>query len=238
MAISTARDVIKQAMKKIGVLAPGEEPTAAEAADSLETLNSLLSSWSGNSLVTPATVQENFALIASQNSYTIGAGLNFDTAKPLRILNGFIRDGAGLDYPVTILPRNSYNDLAAKMSEGRPTNLFYDPGVAQQANQTGIVYLFLTPDVAYTLFIISEKAFTEFSNLTTAFTFPDIYKRAIIYNLAIELAAEYERAVSPDVRAVAGEAKQVVENLNVVNKRQLMTVSLPGNATHLDFKAG
>jgi|LGOV01.1.fsa_nt_gb hypothetical protein len=238
MAIATARDVIKQAMKKIGILAAGEEPAAAEAVDALETLNSLLSSWSGDSLITPATIQEGFALITSQNSYTIGSELNFDTVKPLRIISAFIRSSSGIDYPVTILPRNRYNALADKTTEGRPTNLFYDPGVAQQATQTGTVYLYLTPDSAYTLYLISEKAFTEFAGLTTAFTFPDTYKRAMIFNLAVELAPEYERNINPDIRAIAAESKQIIENMNVANKRQLMSVSLPGSATNFDFKAG
>ncbi len=238
MAIATARDVIKKAMKKIGVLAPGEDPTAAEAVDALDSLNSLLSSWSGDSLITPATVQESFALIASQNSYTIGSGLNFDTSKPLRVVGAFIRDSSNIDYPVTLLTRNRYNALSDKTTEGRPTNLFYDPGIAQQATQTGTIYLYLTPDAVYTLYLVSEKAFTEFSNLTTAFTFPDTYKRAMIYNLAVELAPEYERAVSPDVREIADKSKQIIENINVVNKQRLMSTDLPGSAVNVDFHAG
>ncbi|MBU6232388.1 hypothetical protein KGP36_07175 [Patescibacteria group bacterium] len=43
--MTTALDVIRAAMRKIGLLASGQEPSANEAKDALECLNDMLASW-------------------------------------------------------------------------------------------------------------------------------------------------------------------------------------------------
>jgi hypothetical protein len=50
--MATARDVIISAMKKAGVLASEQDPTAAEAADGLESLNDMAASWDARNVHT------------------------------------------------------------------------------------------------------------------------------------------------------------------------------------------
>ena len=48
--MTTASDIIKKAMQKVGVLTKSESPSSDESADGLDSLNDLLSSWSNESM--------------------------------------------------------------------------------------------------------------------------------------------------------------------------------------------
>lgn len=229
MAISTAGDLIARALKKIGVIAEGEEVSASQASDGLDSLNSLLSSWGAETLATTAVTEDSHALVAGTNSYTIGNGSTIDTAKPLQVVDAYLRDAGGLDYDISTVDRNVYENYSNKSTTGRPTSIYYDPGVTQQATQTGTIYVYPTPDSAttYTLYISSEKNLVEFASLVSAYTFPAFYKRALIYNLAIDLATDYGRPIPPEVVAIADDSKRVVSNVNARNKHEVAGMPLP-----------
>lgn len=231
MSTSTAADIIKKALQKIGVLAEGETPTANQTSDGLDSLNDMLDSWSGRSLLTTALVNENFPLVANTSFYTIGANKTFNTLKPINIVNAYTRDSSNNDLPVSIIPRNIYNSFTDKSSgsTGRPDSLFYDPGITQQANQGGTVYLHPSPNSNYTLFIDSEQVFSQFANSTANITFPPAYKRALIYNLAIELTSDYGSTISPEVDKIAFDSIKIIENMNSRNRKQTIVVNLPGS---------
>ena len=236
ISISTAQDYITKAFVKIGVGAMGEPLTAQMLSDALDSLNAMLDSWSGRSLLTSAQIRESFPLVAFQTTYTIGIGGTFNTTKPFEIASAFIRDLNGLDYPVDPVSRGLYDGYGDKAltpitsAAARPRVLFYDPGMTQQANQLGTIYMYPVPDATspYTLFLESEKPWTEFASLSTAVTFPPAYNRAIIYNLALELLTEYPHEVSPTLAYIAKEAMRIVEQVNSKNKKGVMGMSLPG----------
>jgi hypothetical protein len=227
----TATDIITQALRKLGVF----EPSAADLSRGLDALNVMLKSWSGRSLLTTAEVQESFVLTGGKASYTLGAAAgtpDFTTVKPISISSGFIRDQNNTDYPISIISREEYNSFVSKSDTGLPENVFYDPGIAQQANQLGTFYLYLTPDSTntYTLYLAAEKPFTIFASLTDTYTFPDIYERAMIYNVAIELAPEYGKQLHPEVIASADESLDIIEAINSSNKRTIVDLGLPGTS--------
>src|SRR5271157_1968059 len=170
----TARDIITQALRKLGIGTPGEVLSADEMNSGLDALNVMLKSWSGRSLLTTAQLQESFALIGGLPTYTIGPSVvspNFITVKPITVCSGFIRDQSNTDYPVGLISREEYNAFVNKSDTGLPSVIFYDPGIAQQANQLGTVNLYLTPDSTniYTLFLVSEKPFTTFASLNSIY---------------------------------------------------------------------
>lgn len=71
MAI-TAQNLIYKSLRLLGVLASGEAPTAAEAQDSLYSLNSLIDSFSSNPQFYFYTSDELFTLASGQSAYAIG----------------------------------------------------------------------------------------------------------------------------------------------------------------------
>src|SRR5271154_5020111 len=88
----TALDLIKSAMRVLNVLASGEEPSGAEAADGLGILNQMLDSWQIERLMI-FTIQRvvndingnPFNLVSGQQVYKVGLGGDFNIPRPPRI---------------------------------------------------------------------------------------------------------------------------------------------------------
>jgi hypothetical protein len=206
--MSTALDIITDALNDLGAVDPSESLTADEAAHGLRRLNAMLGSWSNENLACYTTLQENFALSSGVASYTIGSGATFNTTRPLNILGGFIRNSS-IDYPLQIISREEYDRITSKTTQGLPEYLFYSPSVAN-----GVIYLHAIPDAAYVLYIDSTKQLQNFALLTTAVVLPEGYTRALIANLALELAPAYNRKVPEAVLAIARESKAAIKRLN------------------------
>lgn len=184
---TTTRDVIQDALEMIGVYAPGEIMTDADAERGLTCLNDMLDSWSNQSLACYANLEQSATLIVGQQSYTIGAGGNFNMVRPLAITVGpgaaRIRDSNGNDYDVEVVTQDRWNIIGAKYTTSNiPTTLFYDPQYP-----LGIINLFPIPNISYTLFWDSRLQLGDLAALTTNVILPPGYSRALKSNLAVEL---------------------------------------------------
>ncbi len=235
--MATAQEVIVQALKKLGVVSFAESPPADQLTDGLDTLNNMLDSWGGDSLLNLSGIIDTITLVSGTNSYTIGSSQTVDTVKPLSITSAYISDGNN-DYPVAIITKETFDGKIDKTSSGRPTGLYYAPGNSQQTTQTGTIYLYYTPDAAYTLTITSEKNFTEFSALTSNIDLMPGYKKALIYNLAIDLADEYGMAPSNNILRQAEDSLDLIRAINVRNKKEIVSLNLPGSLSQSNITAG
>ncbi len=204
--MTTALDIITSAMRKIGVLTKTETPAADESADALQTLNDLLGSWSNDSLPIYARTLENFTLSANTSAYTIGNSATFDTASPVAIISAYIRDG-GYDYGVDIISDQDYAALENKTQTGRPFVLSYNNDYP-----AGTLKFYYTPNQAYNFYILSEKQLTSITALDSVLSLPAGWNRALIYNLAIDLAPEYGQAVTPEIAGIAGQSLSAIKN--------------------------
>ena len=211
--MATALDIITRAMKKSGVLTKSEAPDSDEAQDALVSLNNLLSSWSNESISVYARTTESFTLVAGTNTYTMGVGQTFNTARPVYISDAYIRSGT-LDYPVEIVTEETYALITDKSARGRPTILNLVHG-----NPASTIKLWNTPDQAYSLFIISEKELGQLT-LSGVVDFPPGWERALIYSLAVELASEYGQQPDQLVYNIAVESKRMI-NASVMRNRKL-----------------
>lgn len=243
MSITTAQDIIVEALLDLGIVAEGETPTSAQMNSGFNKLNIMLDSWAARNLLTTAETEESFSLVGGIGTYTIGpsvAAPNFITGKPLQILSAYIHDGYGNDTPVNIITREEYNLFELKTNQGTPRNLFYDPGATQQASQIGTIKLYLVPDstIAYALVIVTEKSFTEFASLTSLITFPPAYKKAFITNLEIEMAPQYGKSISPETAKAASDSLEIIETINSANKTMVMDTGLPSRTRVADILTG
>lgn len=225
----TAQDIINAALRSIGALSQTESLAANNSNNALQALNFMIDTWSAQKLMGTATVRENFPLTANKSTYTIGMNGDFNTATPFAITYAFYRDSANVDTPLEIISREEFQSFGDKaIVSAPPLSLFFDPGVTQQANQVGTINLYYTPDASssYTLYIDSQKPFTEFANLSTAVTFPPSYYKALKYGLAIELAPEYGKALTNDIKELFTEAIETLESVN--SKRVISVLDIPG----------
>ncbi|MCP4988360.1 MAG: hypothetical protein GY928_20610 [Colwellia sp.] len=240
MATTTARDIIRLAMLEIGILAAGETPSAEDSNDAFDKLNLVIDSWAGNNLMQSAAIEETANISAGTNNYAIGSNQTIDTSKPFDIISAFLRDSNSYDYGLKIIDKKEYDSKSDKTLQNKPDSLYYNPGASQQANQTGTLYFYPTPKSAYTLHLTSMKPFTAFSDLNSNVTFPAGYKKALIEDLAINLAPMYKIPVSRELYVNAEKSLAVVQNINARNTTKSIRLDLPGSNRNYynDFHEG
>jgi hypothetical protein len=200
MAVN-AQDIIYKSMRLLGLLASGEAPTAAEAQDSLYSLNSVIDSYSANPQYYFCTLAEQFTLVNSQNTYTIGndpdtsPAANFVTNRPIRIVGAFVRIN-NVDTPLGLITEQYWTNITNKSVLGTPTKLLYRPNTPY-----GQILLYPTPNTNISIFLKSEKMIARYAALTATQYLPPGYQRLLELSLAMELAPEYGTRVAPEVVA-------------------------------------
>lgn len=201
--MTTALGIITKAMQKAGILTKSESPAADEASDALDALNDLLASWSNDSLMIYARVFESFSLSSGVASYTIGTGQTFNTIRPIFIAEAHVRQNV-IDYPVTVIPDEVYQGIQDKTTQGTPQFLNYTNGFP-----TATINLWPVPTAGFTLFLTSEKELSQLT-LNQTISLPPGSRRALIYNLSVEIAPEYGQPIDPAIQKIANDAKAAI----------------------------
>lgn len=218
--MTTARDLIESALRKIHVLGTGASLDDTEAQDALSTLNAMMATWSAEGDMIYAETIETFNLSGAA-SYTIGSGATFNTDRPLYISAAYTSSG-DTDYPLVQIDNQEYAAITQKDIANIPSVYYYDAGFPN-----GTLYLYPVPTSVSTITLHSFKPLTSFTSLTTSFSMPPEYESALVYNLALWLAPEYEREASMGVKHIAHESKGAVEAQNKRNENFLSDVDVP-----------
>lgn len=238
MSDMTAGEIITAAYRKNGIRSVSTQQTT----DGLQDLQNMLDSWSADGLVVPYFVTENFTLTSGQAVYTIGVAgdspdLTTATGRPLRITNAFIRI-SNIDHNVSVdMTKSEYAQITAKNLEQRPTALYYDP---QYPN--GTIKFNFEADSAYDFHIVSEKPLTNPTATSTTFSIPLYINRALIYNLAIELAPDADNQLPTEVFMIAGRSLDILERMHsvdkLIDKVSLDNTIVINNRSHMNFDSG
>lgn len=218
------QSIIDSGFRKNGI----NIPTDTQRANGLELLNSMISSWSVEGLTIPYTMTQPLTLVVGQGSYTIGSGGEFNTPRPIRIINAYIRDSGGIDSPVDVtMTKDEYDAISQKSQSGRPSKLYYDPQFP-----LGKIYFNCSPSNIETLYLISEKPLTKFPSLLTEIELPLEYEEALVYNLAIRISTEEDSVITPATEGIANFSKNTIENKTAVD-RLIKTAKLDPFLTRL-----
>lgn len=215
----TARVLIEQSLRTLGVLMTGEAPTADEAEDARIALNQMLDSWSTERLTVFEVFTQDFNFVAGQAAYTVGTGGDFNVARPPRIERVSVIDAR--QSPATEESVEIIRDLARWQRIYTKGTQDDDPYFARwdgaAAGGLGTLTFFPVPSTAgpsVKARLYMWRAFAAVTSLDTDFELPQGYERAIRYGLAVELAAEYGKMPPPTVAANAGQAKYNVRRMN------------------------
>ena len=222
--MATARDIIKAALRQIHVLGVGSSLTDEEAQDALDTLNSMLSVWSVDGNMVYTETIETFNLTGGDGEYTIGSGGDFNTTRPISIDAAYVTQGS-TDYSLMAYDKQQYADIPQKDLGGISRIFYYDAGYP-----LGTIRLFSIPEGVTTITLYTTKPLTQFTDLDTSFAMPEEYKAALIYNLAVWIAPEYERDASPTTQKKANYTKRAVEIQNARNDKHVATVNVPSRS--------
>jgi hypothetical protein len=211
--MTTAVDLITLALKDIGALGIGQAISAEDTADALATLNMMLGQWQGERLSVYHLVDTAIPSTGAQ-SYTVGAGGNFNIQRPIAINAAYARLNAGsatpIDYPVAIIDsREDYSRIALKALQSFPSYVYYDP-----AFPLGNLIFYPVPNNTFELHIVTMEALPQFAAPATVVSLPPEYMAAIRYNLALYLAPSYQIEPQRALVQLAMNAKRVVKRMN------------------------
>ncbi len=198
--MTTVLDIITSAMRLNQAVRKTESITADEGEDGMATMNEMLASWSNEGLNIISRTWEYFN-ITSGTSYTIGDGGDLNTVRPTVIKEAFLRIG-NIDYSLQPLTDDEYEQIAFKtLATAIPTYYNYDNGYP-----LGKIRLYSSLAGSAELHLLSEKPFTAYTSLQDTVDLPAGTIRALKYNLAIDLAPEYNKEPSAAVIKGAKES--------------------------------
>jgi hypothetical protein len=195
-----ARATITYALRKLGVLAVNQSPTAAQAAGAMTELNLMLKGWQRHESLW--RLQEGSAtLIANDADYTL-------SPVPHRVVSARYRDANSLDTPMALLTRAEYFDQPQKTATGVPTNYYVD---YQRTSAVMYVWPLLssvtTETIKYTYFAKQD----DIDSLDDEINIRQEFFEAAGYNLADRLAADYGRSGTPRHQDISLRALTLLE---------------------------
>lgn len=207
---TTALGIVKRAMRLVGALGSGETPTDDEAQDGIAALNAMLDSWSIQELNVYQVLLENFTWSSGNASRSIGPGGDFDTRRPVELIGAYQRL-SGIDYPLHVLTEGEYAGISDKSTQSDiVSRIWYNP-----SHPTGTLYAYPVPSVNADIHLRTWQSLQFFDNAEEQISLPPGYEDAIIFNLAVVVAPEYQREVSFHV------ARRAANTLRAVKRRNL-----------------
>jgi hypothetical protein len=216
----TANDLITSSLRLIGAVASGETPPTAELADGLMVLNHMMSTWNAESqmIFTNGNYQE-FALTVGKQSYTLGPGGDWNTARPARIERmGFVslaNAAQPLEIPISMMTQDQWAQVPVKLISNTMLLAVYDDG----GFPSRTLYFRYIPTIAANVRVYSWTALSYFADGTTTYSFPEGYYEALRYNLAVRLAPEFGMSAAAQAQLavvvpLAIEARAVIKRMN------------------------
>ena len=231
MTTTTAGDQINGALRLIGQLAEGEEPSAATATDALAALNQMIDSWNTERLSVFSTQDQVFSWLPNFATRTLGPTGDFVGNRPILIDDStYFRDpSSNISFGIKLINQQQYNGIAVKtVTSTYPQVMF--------VNMT-------YPDITMTVYpvptkvlewhIVSVEELTSPALLSTPLAFPPGYLRAFRYNLACEIAPEFGVEPSPQVSRIAMYSKRNLKRIN--NPDDIMSLPYSIVATRQRF---
>lgn len=212
--MATAANIIRSSLGLLGVAAPGEPVNPNQAEDCLRALNVMLDGWGVENLYAYATQDITHAVVSDASSLTIGPSTADITvsARPVRFEGGSYFSQGGVDYPMHRITEAEYNGIGIKDIAGLgPCGFKYVPSLPN-----GVLFFWPQATAGTTLHLIAQVQVSAFANLSTEYTLPPGYERALIFSLAEEVAALFEREIPPTVGRNAANARRFIKRANVV----------------------
>jgi hypothetical protein len=231
--MATPKDLIKAALRKLVVLAEGEEPSNEGLTDAFSELNRMMAQWNNKNYLVLGTNIEEFSLVASQNSYTLGSGGNFNTTVPIRIDKVFIKYDSNTEIPIEIIDNNRWGEIVNKSTESNtPRKVFIDINHPLMK-----LYFYPTPSEVKTIILHNFRQFSAFSTTTESISLPNGYEDAIVYNLAMRLAPEYGKEPSGTIIKYAQDALSDIKRSNIRPRTVKLDSALSGSGG-FDYRTG
>lgn len=234
--MSSAGDQINGALRLIGVLAEGENPSLETSQDALVALNQMIDSWNTERLSVFSTQDQVLTWPASTRTRTLGPTGDLVGNRPIMVDDAtYFRDSStGVSYGIKLINQQQYDGIAVKtVTSTYPqvmwVNMTY-PDIE--------LYIYPVPLRDLEFHFISVEELTQPATLNTTLAFPPGYLRAFRYNLACELAPEFGVEPSPTVQRIAMASKRTLKRINSPGDIMALPYSLTGTRQRFNVYAG
>lgn len=201
--MNTARFICTEALQELGLIMQGRAPKSYDMNATFNSLKRLLESWSTSNLLVPSTTTTLFPMVAGQKDYTLGPTGDWVTERPMELQYAFVRFPQGtnqpVDYEMQIANDKQYASIPVKdVTTNIPTVLYYNATFPNAS-----ISIYPVPTANYDVVLWSTQPLDNFDTLDDNIYFPRGYARAIITNLALEIAPKYNKDPSPTLVAIA-----------------------------------
>ena len=214
----TVNDVIVSAMRRSGLIGPGQVAAGDDVLDAQNELSAMLAQWNSKTWLVWDKIDLSVLATGQLTPYTIGpstypgttTATNADiitsterpdriTAAYLRILGGQPAGGFGgqpVDVPLELITSaESYSDIALKQLTTFTKAFYYQP-----ETPVGKIFFYPWPMAAlYEMHVIVKNVFPLTLPLNLSFAnLAPVARAAMIFNLARRLRQAYGKGLRPD----------------------------------------
>ena len=221
MAITTAADQIYAALRLIGQLAEGEQPSADTAQDALTALNQMIDSWNTERLSVFSTQDQVFTWPAGAIKKTLGPTGDFVGNRPILVDDATYFKVGNVSYGIKLINQQMYDGIAVKnVTSTYPQVMFVNntyPDIE--------MFVYPVPNTSLEFHFISVEELNNPASLSTTLAFPPGYLRAFKYNLACEIANEFGIEPPQTVQRIAMTSKRNLKRIN--NPDDIMSIPYP-----------
>jgi hypothetical protein len=215
----TLQNIIDLAAKEIGVEASGESLAPEEYTDATNLLNEMIASWDLMRINIYASVLTQYTVTGSRTTpYMLGAGgtdFGSNTTRPVSVRTAVFVYSL-LRFPLEILALEQWERITEQARLGVVVDKFYyDNGYP-----IALCYLNPWPNNAGILELGTWEQLTQFTwtsppTSPPTFDFPPGFQRALVLNLAVEMAPMFGRQISPALGKIAQDSMQALQGLNL-----------------------
>lgn len=259
--MATTRELLSGAHRLLGLVNSGNVLPEAVYQDNLVALNQMIDSWSTERLAVFCTQDQTYYWEAGARIRTLGPTGDFvyilanqsdtpivtqgddyigvddaTTQRPILLEDStYFRDPTtNVSYGIKFINQLQYNNIAVKTVQSTyPQVLFVNNTFP---NITLSVYP--VPNRMLEFHFISVQPLANPTTLETDLAFPPGYLRAFRYNLALELAPEFNVEPPAEVRRVAMYSKRNLKRINNPDDVMAMPYSLMARRNRYNIYAG
>ncbi len=219
-----ASDIIYAAYRICGALrGPQRGLSPSETADGLDALNALVDGWNIDPLTIWANQDLILPLIQNQVTTTIGIDptgvltADYNVPRPDKITNANIitqvNSGQPVRTPLALLTTDGWANVQVRNTASQIPQALYDDYAYPLSNLS----LWPYPNGPGQLELFIWQQIVQFDSANDNFMCPPGYRRALEFNLAVELHPRYPQfAMDPMVVRIAADSKAEVEAHNSV----------------------
>lgn len=216
----TFLDILSDSLTYIGQLGIGRSVSPEQAQQALRKANRMLAKWSLKKLLIPVITVRPFTLSASVQDYTVGpTGATFTGTRPVYVESGIATiPGTNMQNPMSVLDKTQWDAIPdAGMIcglNGVPAMVWVEYTFPNLAFHVSAI-----PSTAVDIRLGTWELLQQFAAVTEEVNLPPGYEEALVYNLAAELAGDYDQPVTQDLGQLAADSLATLSTNNAQRLR-------------------